>query len=151
MDDHVADALERGAAAATGGERAGGFPTDLYWTPTVLAEVPAEARAATQETFGPIAPIVRVGSLDDAVEFTNRSEYGLLAAIFTRDLYKGLEFADRVRTGLVNVNETTNYWENHLPFGGRAGSESGIGRVGGRYAMETLTELQTVVIGPASP
>jgi acyl-CoA reductase-like NAD-dependent aldehyde dehydrogenase len=48
----------------------------------------------------------------------------------------------------VNINETTNYWENHLPFGGRAGTESGTGRVGGRYPFEVLTELQTVVIGP---
>jgi succinate-semialdehyde dehydrogenase/glutarate-semialdehyde dehydrogenase len=52
-----------------------------------------------------------------------------------------------VRTGLVNINETTNYWENHLPFGGRAGSDSGIGRIGGRHALEQLTELQTIVIG----
>src|SRR5205814_268512 len=65
----------------------------------------------------------------------------------TKDLSKGLRYADEARTGLVNINETTNYWENHLPFGGRAGTASGVGRVGGRYAMETLTELQTVVIG----
>jgi succinate-semialdehyde dehydrogenase/glutarate-semialdehyde dehydrogenase len=148
MDEHVADARERGASPATGGARADGFPTDLYWEATVLTGVPAEATAATEETFGPIAPIVRVRSVEEAVDFTNRSEYGLLSAIFTRDLYKGLEFADRVRTGLVNINETTNYWENHLPFGGRAGSQSGIGRVGGRYAMDSLTELQTVVVGP---
>ena len=55
--------------------------------------------------------------------------------------------AGEVRTGLVNINETTNYWENHLPFGGRAGSDSGSGRVGGRHSLELLTELQTVVIG----
>ena len=57
-----------------------------------------------------------------------------MAAIFTSDLRKGLRFAGEVRTGLVNINETTNYWENHLPFGGRAGSDSGSGRVGGRIA-----------------
>ena len=67
-----------------------------------------------------------------------------MAAIFTRDVAAGLRYADSVRMGLVNVNETTNYWEVHLPWGGRAGSASGIGRVGGRYPMETLTELQTV-------
>jgi acyl-CoA reductase-like NAD-dependent aldehyde dehydrogenase len=59
----------------------------------------------------------------------------------------GLRFADQVRTGLVNINETTNYWENHLPFGGRAGTDSGIGRIGGRHAVEQLTEVQTIVIG----
>jgi succinate-semialdehyde dehydrogenase/glutarate-semialdehyde dehydrogenase len=146
MDDHVADARERGAEAVRGGDRAAGFPTDLYWPATVLTGVPADALAATEETFGPIAPIVAIGSLEEAIELTNASPYGLLAAIFTADVLKGLRFADQVQTGLVNINETTNYWESHLPFGGRAGSASGTGRVGGRYAMESLTELQTVVV-----
>jgi succinate-semialdehyde dehydrogenase/glutarate-semialdehyde dehydrogenase len=146
MDDHVADARARGARVLRGGDRAGGFPTDLYWPATVLTDVPADAVAATEETFGPIAPIVTIASLEEAIDLTNASPYGLLAAIFTGDVLRGLRFADEVRTGLVNINETTNYWENHLPFGGRAGSASGIGRVGGRYAMDSLTELQTVVV-----
>src|SRR5437763_1408282 len=72
----------------------------------------------------------------------------LLVAIFTRDLGKGMRFADEVRAGWVNVNESSNYWESHLPFGGRSGSDSGIGRVGGASAMEAFTELQTVVLTP---
>jgi len=148
MDAHVHDAVARGARVVAGGERAGGFPTDLYWPATILDDVPADARAAAEETFGPIAPVVPIGSLEQAIELTNASPYGLLAAIYTADLRKGLRFAEEVRVGLVNVNETTNYWENHLPFGGRAGSDSGSGRVGGRHPFELLTELQTVVIGP---
>jgi acyl-CoA reductase-like NAD-dependent aldehyde dehydrogenase len=144
MDAHVADALERGAAVVAGGGRANGFPTSLYWQPTVLDGVPRDSTAVTEETFGPIAPVVATASLEDAIEQTNALEYGLMAAIFTRDLAAGLRYAESVRMGLVNVNETTNYWELHLPWGGRAGSASGIGRVGGRYPMETLTELQTV-------
>jgi acyl-CoA reductase-like NAD-dependent aldehyde dehydrogenase len=144
MDAHVADAVNRGASVVAGGERAGGFPTDLYWPATVLDGVPADSIAVTEETFGPIAPIVPIRSLDDAIEQTNALDYGLMAAIFTRDVTAGLRYADSVRMGLVNVNETTNYWEVHLPWGGRAGTASGIGRVGGRYPMETLTELQTV-------
>ncbi|HET8978331.1 MAG TPA: aldehyde dehydrogenase family protein [Solirubrobacteraceae bacterium] len=147
MDAHVADALTRGARLVTGGERAGDRPTELYWPATVLDGVAPDALAATEETFGPIAPVVSIASLEEAIELTNASPYGLLAAIFTADLRRGLRYADEARTGLVNINETTNYWENHLPFGGRAGSLSGVGRVGGRYPMETLTELQTVVIG----
>jgi acyl-CoA reductase-like NAD-dependent aldehyde dehydrogenase len=146
MDEHVSDAAQRGASVVTGGVRADGFPTSLYWPATILDDVPADARAATEETFGPIAPVVGIGSLDEAIDITNRSGYGLLSAIFTKDLMQGLRFADEVRTGLVNINETTNYWENHLPFGGRAGTVSGIGRVGGRYPMDTLTELQTIVV-----
>ena len=147
MDEHVADALERGARVVAGGSRIDGHPTDLYWSATVLDGVPADAEAAVEETFGPIAPIVSVDSLDHAIELTNASPYGLLAAIFTGDVMDGLRYADNVRAGLVNINETTNYWENHLPFGGRAGTDSGTGRIGGRHALERLTELQTVVIG----
>jgi acyl-CoA reductase-like NAD-dependent aldehyde dehydrogenase len=147
MDAHVADAVERGATVVAGGQRAGGFPTDLYWQPTILSDVPPEALAATEETFGPVAPVVAINSLDEAIELTNASPYGLLAAIFTRDLAAGLRYADRARAGWVNINESSNYWESHLPFGGRSGSASGTGRVGGRYVMESFTELQTVVIG----
>ncbi len=147
MDEHVQDAVARGASVVAGGQRAAGFPTDLYWPATVLDGVPADALAVTEETFGPIAPVVEIESLEQAIELTNASPYGLLAAIFTADLSRGLRFADAARTGLVNINETTNYWENHLPFGGRAGSLSGVGRVGGRYPFDALTDMQTVVIG----
>jgi len=148
MDEHVADAVKRGARTVAGGSRADGFATSLYWQPTVLAEVPADAQIAVEETFGPVAPVVTVDSLEHAIALTNDSPYGLLAAIFTADLAAGLEFADRVRTGWVNVNESSNYWESHLPFGGRAGSGSGIGRVGGNQVMQSFTELQTVVLTP---
>jgi len=147
MDEHVQDAVERGAEVLAGGSRANGFATELYWPATVLDGVPPDALAVTEETFGPIAPVVGIGGLDEAIRLTNESPYGLLSAIYTGDLYNGLRFADEVRSGLVNINETTNYWENHLPFGGRAGTDSGTGRVGGRYPFEVLTELQTVVIG----
>jgi succinate-semialdehyde dehydrogenase/glutarate-semialdehyde dehydrogenase len=146
MDEHVADALDRGASLVAGGARADGFPTGLYWRPTILDGVPTGALVATEETFGPVAPVVEIGSLDEAVALANASPYGLLAAIFTGDVRRGLEFADRVKTGWVNVNESSNYWESHLPFGGRSGTASGIGRVGGTAPMEAFTELQTVVV-----
>jgi succinate-semialdehyde dehydrogenase/glutarate-semialdehyde dehydrogenase len=146
MDAHVGDAVDRGAAVVAGGERAGGYPTDLYWPATILDRVPPDSSAATEETFGPIAPVVEIDSLEQAIELTNASPYGLLSAIFTRDLAKGLRFADAARTGWVNINESSNYWETHLPFGGRAGTASGIGRVGGTAPMDAFTELQTVVL-----
>jgi succinate-semialdehyde dehydrogenase/glutarate-semialdehyde dehydrogenase len=151
MDEHVSDAVARGAAVLTGGERGSGFPTDLYWQPTVLSDVPPDARVALEETFGPVAPIVSIASLQEAIDAANASPYGLLAAIFTADLAAGLEFADSVRSGWVNINESTNYWEAHLPFGGRSGSDSGIGRVGGNSVMQTFTELQTIVLSPHAP
>jgi acyl-CoA reductase-like NAD-dependent aldehyde dehydrogenase len=146
MDTHVADAVERGAQVVSGGTRADGFPTELYWPATILDDVGPDSLVAKEETFGPVAPVVAIDSLEHAIELTNASPYGLLAAIFTGDLARGLEFADRVRTGWVNINESSNYWEAHLPFGGRSGTASGIGRVGGTAPMESFTEFQTVVV-----
>jgi succinate-semialdehyde dehydrogenase/glutarate-semialdehyde dehydrogenase len=146
MDRHVGDAVERGAEVVVGGSRANGFPTDLYWQATVLDRVSDEMVVAREETFGPVVPISTIRDEEEALEVVNGSPYGLLAAVWTRDLAKGLRFAEAARAGWVNVNESTNYWESHLPFGGRAGTGSGVGRVGGRYAMDTFTEPKTVVI-----
>jgi acyl-CoA reductase-like NAD-dependent aldehyde dehydrogenase len=143
---HVDDAAHRGATVVTGGARAPSFGTAMYYEPTVLDGVTEEMDIAREETFGPVVPITTIGGEDEAVRIVNASPYGLLSAVFTRDLGRGLRFAESVRTGWVNVNEGTNYWESHLPFGGRAGSQSGVGRVGGRFSMERLTELKTVVV-----
>jgi succinate-semialdehyde dehydrogenase/glutarate-semialdehyde dehydrogenase len=143
---HVADAVERGATVVAGGARAPAHGSDLFFEPTVLDGVTDEMAVAREETFGPVVPVTAIRDEAEAIELVNRSEYGLLSAIFTADLGRGLRFAEAVRTGWVNVNEGTNYWESHLPFGGRAGSSSGVGRVGGRFSMERLTELKTIVV-----
>ncbi len=145
-DDHVQDAIAKGARLVVGGRRAPGFPTGLYYEPTVLDGVTEGMRVASDETFGPVAPITLIDSEDDALRIVNDSPFGLLAGVFTRDLARGLRFAESVRSGWVNINEGTNYWESHLPFGGGAGADSGVGRVGGRFSMDRLTELKTVVV-----
>jgi acyl-CoA reductase-like NAD-dependent aldehyde dehydrogenase len=149
MDRHVGDALERGAALVTGGGRADGFPTRLYYEPTVLDRVRDDMEVVREETFGPIVPISTIRAEDEALALIESGPYGLLTAVFTRDLRRGLAFAEAARAGWVNINESSNYWESHLPFGGRAGSKSGVGRVGGRFALETFTELKTVVVNLA--
>ncbi len=146
MDRHVADAIDRGARVVVGGARADGFPTDLYWQPTVLAGVTEEMEIAREETFGPAIPVMRIRSDDEALQIANASPYGLLTAVWTRDLARGLRFAEGVDAGWVNINESTNYWESHLPFGGRAGSSSGVGRVGGSQLLDAFTEPKTVVL-----
>ena len=143
---HVADALARGADLITGGAAEPGRPTALYWQPTVLDNVPRDAVVAREETFGPVAPVIAVTSLEDAITLTDDLPYGLMASIYTADAGTGLRYADAVRAAWVNVNESSNYWETHLPFGGGGGSASGVGRVGGRYAMEALTQVRTVVL-----
>ena len=146
MDRHVGDAVERGASVVAGGRRAGGFPTELYYEATVLDGVSDEMEVVREETFGPIVPIQTIRSEDEALALIEAGPYGLLTAVFTRDLRRGLHFAEAARAGWVNINESSNYWESHLPFGGRAGAKSGVGRVGGRYSLETFTELKTVVV-----
>jgi acyl-CoA reductase-like NAD-dependent aldehyde dehydrogenase len=146
MDQHISDALDGGAELVSGGARAEGFPTDLYYRPTVLGKVTPEMSVSKEETFGPIVPATIIRNEEEAIRAVNSSPYGLLSAVFTRDLARGLRFAEAVRTGWVNINASSNHWESHLPFGGRAGSRSGIGRVGGRYAMESFSELKTVIV-----
>ena len=146
MDQHISDTLERGAELLSGGSRAEGFPTDLYYRPTVLGKVGSGMRVSKEETFGPIIPATVIRDEEEAIRTINASPYGLLSAVFTRDLARGLRFAEAVRTGWVNINTSSNHWESHLPFGGRAGSLSGVGRVGGHYAMETFTEFKTVIL-----
>jgi len=143
---HVAEAAGRGASVVAGGRRAPEHGSELFFEATIVDGVLDDMDIAREETFGPVVPVSRIQSEQEAIALVDASPYGLLSAIFTRDLGRGLRFAGRVRTGWVNVNEGTNYWESHLPFGGRAGSLSGVGRVGGRFSMERLTELKTIVI-----
>ena len=145
FDAHVGDAVAHGARICYGGRRPAGFPTALYAEPTVLDGVTVDMAIAREETFGPVVPVVEVGSAEQALELTNGSPFGLTAAVFTGDLERGLAFAERARAGWVNINASTNLWESHLPFGGRSGSVSGRGRVGGRFAMETFTEPKTIL------
>ncbi len=144
FDRHVADAVAAGARICCGGRRADGYPTRLYAEPTVLDGVTPGMAIEREETFGPVVPVVEVRSAAEALELTNASPFGLTAAVFTEDLERGLAFAERARAGWVNINASTNLWESHLPFGGRAGSVSGRGRVGGRYPMDTFTEPKTI-------
>jgi succinate-semialdehyde dehydrogenase/glutarate-semialdehyde dehydrogenase len=146
MDEHVSDAVERGARVVAGGVRAAGFPTDLYYEATILSGVSPDMRVSREETFGPVAPVIAFRDEAEALALANDSPYGLLGAVYTRDLSRALRFVDRLDAGWVNVNESSNYWEPHLPFGGGPGKQSGLGRVGGRFALEQMTDLKTAVI-----
>jgi succinate-semialdehyde dehydrogenase/glutarate-semialdehyde dehydrogenase len=146
---HIQDAIAHGAILESGGGRRAGLGSDLFFEPTVLDRVTDEMAIAREETFGPVVPITTIDHEREALAIVESSGYGLLASVFTRDLGRGLRFAESARAGWVNINEGTNYWESHLPFGGRAGSQSGLGRVGGRFSIERLTELKTIVVNLA--
>ncbi|HEX2625665.1 MAG TPA: aldehyde dehydrogenase family protein [Candidatus Limnocylindrales bacterium] len=145
-EHHVKEAIERGATLHAGGRRAPEHGSDLFFQPTILDRVTESMEIAREETFGPVVPITAIDGPEEALHLVETSPYGLLTAVFTKDLAMGLKFAESARAGWVNINEGTNYWESHLPFGGRAGSQSGLGRVGGRFSIERLTELKTIVV-----
>jgi acyl-CoA reductase-like NAD-dependent aldehyde dehydrogenase len=146
MDAHLEDAVGKGAEVVLGGSRAGGHPTELYYEPTVVAGVGLDTLINREETFGPIVPLIRVGSDDEAIAAANDSHLGLQAAVYTSSLSRAFRYLDDLRVGNVVVNDSTDYWEAHEPFGGAAGTQTGWGRIGGRYTMLDMTDLKTVVL-----
>jgi acyl-CoA reductase-like NAD-dependent aldehyde dehydrogenase len=143
-DRHIADALTRGARVKVGGARAVGLATDLYYQPTVLTGLTRDSLINREETFGPVAPLAPFDSDEEALEWANDNTLGLVSAVFTQNLSRAYYFAERLRTGIVNVNDSTNYWELHIPFGGVAGKRSGIGRLGGKHTLMEMTDLRTI-------
>ncbi|MEZ4240960.1 MAG: aldehyde dehydrogenase family protein [Myxococcota bacterium] len=145
-DAHLADALERGATVVCGGGRVQGAATPLFYQPTVLRGVTPQMAISREESFGPVAPVLEVGSDEEALRIADANPYGLVSAVFTRDLSRAFRLAEALRTGIVVVNDHTDYWELHIPFGGAAGKESGIGRIGGKHAIAEMSDLKTVCI-----
>ncbi|UCD77577.1 MAG: aldehyde dehydrogenase family protein [Desulfobacterales bacterium] len=135
----VTDAVEKGAQLLAGGKFEG-----LFYQPTVLTGITPEMRIYQEETFGPVAPIITVKGVDEAVAVANDSEYGLSAGIITRDEEKGLAVANRLQTGMAHVNDSSVNDEPHVPFGGV--KNSGVGRHGGRASVETFTELRWLTL-----
>ncbi|WP_328840720.1 benzaldehyde dehydrogenase [Streptomyces europaeiscabiei] len=137
----VTDSVATGARLAAGGTYEG-----LFYRPTVLADVPLDARAYAEEIFGPVAPVVPFRDLDEAVRLATDTEYGLSLGILTRDVAKGLALADRIPTGLVHINDQTVNDEATVPFGGVGESGNG-SRHGGSVAnLEAFTEQQWVTV-----
>jgi acyl-CoA reductase-like NAD-dependent aldehyde dehydrogenase len=143
---HLADALRKGARVVFGGRRATGHATNMFFEPTVVDSVSADTLLNREETFGPVVPVITVEKYEQAIELANGTGYGLQMAVFTRDIDKAFYFADRLRSGNVVINDTTDYWEAHEPFGGGGGTRSGYGRLGGRFTFDDMTHLKTVAL-----
>lgn len=139
VESRVNDAIARGASLLCGGRREGAH----VW-PTVLDMVPRQAPLVAEETFGPIAPIVRISGLDDAIEYVNASDFGLQAGVFTRSLPAAMDAIRRLRTGAVIVNHGPQFESPNIPFGGVR--KSGLGREGIRYAIAEMTTVKTAVL-----
>lgn len=149
VDRHVTEAVEQGARVVHGGGREENRPTNLYYRPTVLEGVTSHMAISGEESFGPVAPVTRVESDEEALALADDNEFGLVSAVFTSDLSRAFRFSEALRSGIVVVNDFTDYWETHVPFGGASGKRSGFGRIGGRHAIMEMTDLKTVCIDVA--
>ena len=146
MDRHLEDAVEKGASVVLGGSRDSERPTELYYQPTVVDAVGVDTLINRDETFGPIVPLITVAGDNEALEVANDSHLGLQAAVYTSSLKRAFRYLDNLRVGNVVVNDSTDYWEAHEPFGGASGTRTGWGRIGGRYTMLDMTDLKTAVL-----
>lgn len=146
MDRHIEDARNRGLEVLTGGTRSGGFPTDLYYPLTIVDQVDTDALLFTDETFGPVLPITTFTDDAEALRLANESHLGLQAAVFTSSLKRAFRFVDGLRAGSIVVNDSTDFWEPHPPFGGASRTRTGWGRIGGKYTLLDMTDLRTAVI-----
>jgi len=146
MDRHLADGVSKGAVIRFGGERVPSLGSDLFYMPTVIDNISQDSLLNNEETFGPVSPVMAFDDVDEALAIANQDNMGLVAAVFTSSIKNAFYFAERLRTGIVNVNEHSNYWESHIPFGGVAGTRSGVGRIGGKHTLMEMTDLRTMCL-----
>jgi acyl-CoA reductase-like NAD-dependent aldehyde dehydrogenase len=140
IDTWVREAIASGAKVLTGGRRLG----DALYEPTILTDVPADAKVCAQEAFAPLVVLARFDHFDDALREVNRSTFGLQAGVFTGSLDRTLRAFDEIETGGVIVNDVPTWRIDHMPYGGV--KDSGLGREGPRYTIEEMTELKLLVI-----
>ena len=137
MQGRIENAVAAGAKVLVGGGRQGAL-----LEPTVIANVPRDAEMVVEESFGPLAPIMSVADLDDAIQLANATAFGLSSGIVTRDLEKALQAVKGIRTGTVNVNQIPGYRIECSPFGGVKDSGLGI-KEGVIEAIKYMTNVKT--------
>jgi len=145
IESQVQDAIDRGARVLAGGDRLRGsdFDNGHFYAPTVLSDVAADSRVATEEVFGPALPIFRVGSLEEAIDRANDSIFGLGSSVWTNDLNRATQAAERLEAGYTWINSAQIIYDE-LPFGGF--KQSGLGKEHGPEALDYYTETKSVVV-----
>jgi lactaldehyde dehydrogenase len=141
VEKKVNGALKEGAEVLCGGKR-----HKAFYSPTVLDNVNSNMEIVQEETFGPIAPLITVNGIEEAINVANDTKYGLQAGIFTNDINKALKAAKTIEAGSVIINKQSTYRADNMPFGGC--KMSGMGKEGIKYAVEDMTKTKLVVINP---
>lgn len=142
VEDHVEDALKKGARLVAGGKRVKG--AGYFFEPTVLVDVTQEMKIAHEETFGPVAPLFTFRDESEALAMANDSEYGLSSYLYSRDIGKIWRMTERLEYGMVGIN-TGILSSESAPFGGM--KESGIGREGSKYGIDEYLEIKYMCLG----
>ena len=147
VERYVAIGVSEGATVAAGGARAaqGALARGHFFQPTVFTAVKRDARVAVEEIFGPVLAMVRVASLEEAIEVNNASQYGLSSSIFTADVNRAFTAMRDLDTGIVYVNHGTTGAETHLPFGGTRGTGNGH-REAGHTMLDPFTEWKSLYV-----
>jgi acyl-CoA reductase-like NAD-dependent aldehyde dehydrogenase len=138
VDEWVREAVQAGARLVTGGERRGAI-----YAPTILADVKPDMKVSKSEVFGPAVAVTPAGSIDDAIEMANDTNYGLSAGIFTQNLDWAMKFVQEVESGNLHINWGPQWRADLMPYGGL--KESGFGKEGPKYAVQEMTETKMVV------
>jgi len=142
VQEHVADAIDKGARILTGGKVIEG----LFYEPTVLVNVPENSLIAKEETFGPVASLFRFTTEEEAIQMANDTEFGLAAYFYSNDVHRCWRVAEAIEAGMVGVNEGRISFAG-APFGGI--KESGVGREGSRYGLDEYQEIKYINFGMA--
>ena len=135
---HIKDAVAKGAKIEQFGQEHG-----LYYPATILTDVTTDMLIMQDETFGPVAPIFKIKNAEQAIEIAHQSGLGLIASLWTQDLATAWRVGEALPHGTVNINETSNYWDQLAPFGGAG--QSGVGRELSQWFLETFTERKLLV------
>ncbi|MGC8601487.1 MAG: aldehyde dehydrogenase family protein [Thermoprotei archaeon] len=138
VESLVQDAVQKGAKLVLGGHRNG-----CYFEPTVLIDVPLDARIVNEETFGPVLVVITVKDVNEALEIAKKPKYGLDSCVFTNNFYNMWRVAKSLDVGEVTINDNPKHGVGYFPFGGK--KLSGLGREGIGYSIDEMTHLKTIV------
>ncbi|EHS54025.1 succinic semialdehyde dehydrogenase [Rhizobium sp. PDO1-076] len=142
VKEHVADAVSKGAKVALGGNTSSAG--DLFFEPTILTGVTTDMKVATEETFGPVAPLFRFDTEEEVIELANATEFGLASYFYSKDMAKIFRVAEALEYGMVGINTGLISTET-APFGGI--KQSGLGREGSKYGTDDYTEIKYMCLG----